>query len=162
MKYIYCNTLEEAQILNTRVTQECITAGAFVSGTNNYCNPEQDPSGSWKVPILQGYEQFFKSYEIEYADMAEISAQLRTILKEEGFGRRLRSEIIEGIKVAAMSNADRLTLFTKIKSGMDTLDYGDIQVSRAVFNSITTDTLFTAARKNWILNKIDTYISENP
>lgn len=160
MKNIYCNTFEEASLLNERVTAECLAAGIWQGGTSNYCNPYQDPvSGKWVVPILDGYEQFFKSYEIEYADMAQISALLRTILKDEGFGRRLRAEIIEAVKDQNMSNADRLTLFNKIKTGMDTLDYGDMQVSRAVFNSITTDTLFTTARKNWILGKIDTYLA---
>jgi hypothetical protein len=161
MKNIYCNTLEEASLLNERVTEECLSAGIWQGGTSNYCNPYQDTeSGKWVVPILDGYEQFFKSYEIEYADMAQISAQLRTILKDEGFGRRLRSEIIEAVKDANMTNADRLTLFNKVKNGMDTLDYGDMQVSRLVFNSIATDTLYTAARKNWILGKIDAYLAD--
>jgi hypothetical protein len=160
MKGIYCETLEEAQMLNSRLTQDCISASIWPSGTTNYCNPEQDPeTGKWLVPILEGYEQFFTSYELEYADMAELSTQLKAVLKDQFFGIRLRGEIIEAIKDQAMTNGDRLTLLNKIKDGMNSLDYGDMSVSRAVFNNIATDTLYTTARKNWILNKIDSYLN---
>lgn len=80
--------------------------------------------------------------------------------KDLRFGLDFRLKVIELIKTQNMTNADRLSLMNKIKDAMNSLDYGDIVVSRAVFNSIATDvTLYTTARKTWVLQQLDNYLA---
>jgi hypothetical protein len=67
MRYIKFRTFSEASALNDRVTAECLRASVWTDGTNNYCNPDQDANGMWRVPILEGYEMFFTTGEIDRA-----------------------------------------------------------------------------------------------
>jgi hypothetical protein len=67
MLYIKFKTYSEASVLNDRVTAECLRTSVWTDGTNNYCNPDQDTNGLWRVPILEGYEMFFTTGEIDRA-----------------------------------------------------------------------------------------------
>lgn len=67
MLYIKFKTYSEASVLNDRVTAECLRTSFWTDGTNNYCIPDQDANGLWRVPILEGYEMFFTTGEIDRA-----------------------------------------------------------------------------------------------
>jgi len=69
MPSIKLQTLSEAKAINARVTADCIAQSKWTDGvTNNYCHPEFDQENQvWLVPILEGYESFFRDSEIENA-----------------------------------------------------------------------------------------------
>jgi len=67
MRYIKFRTYSEAAVLNDRVTAECLRASVWTDITNNYCIPDEDANGMWRVPILDGYEMFFTTGEIDRA-----------------------------------------------------------------------------------------------
>jgi len=74
--------------------------------------------------------------------------------------RYLISELLDRIKnIDDLTNAQRLTLLNTIKDAMNTLLWGDIEVSRAAFAATTTTALFTQVRKDWILQQLDAYIN---
>lgn len=133
---------------------------SFVRGGVQYNGAEEHiftPDQKAEIIALGG--QWFSSAQ-EFTLWSSGSETLAMIDKDLQYGLRFRLQIIQAIKDQSMTNADRLSLLNKIKDGMNSLDYGDVAVSRAVFNAIATDaTLYTAARKAWILQQIDNYLT---
>lgn len=100
MRYIKYRTYSEAQLVNDRVTAECLRNSEWPSGTNNYCIPTQDEYGQWLVPILEGYEKYFTTGEIDRAwdDQDVVPKQvplwcLRTIIKLMGLFEQVNQAI---------------------------------------------------------------------
>lgn len=60
---------------------------------------------------------------------------------------------------ATLTNTQRVTLLNQVQLGMNALAWGDVEVARAAFNSIATTTLWTAARKTWVLGQLDNYLA---
>lgn len=67
MRYIKFKTFNEANSLNNRVTAECLSKSEWNSGTDNYCTPSQDDRGQWLVPVIEGYEKYFTTGELDRA-----------------------------------------------------------------------------------------------
>lgn len=89
-----------------------------------------------------------------------MTPELQSIFKDRAFGIRLCADIVDRVKnLEDLNNTQRLTLLNTIKDGLNSLQWGDIIVSRAAFNAIATTALYTQARKDWVLDQIDNYLN---
>lgn len=82
------------------------------------------------------------------------------ITADEVFCRQFTKEIFHQLRLENLTNTQRVTLLGTIQVGMNALAWGDAEVARAAFNSITTTTLWTTVRKNWVLAQIDSYLNQ--
>jgi hypothetical protein len=77
MRSIKFNTLEEAQAVADRIFTDANADGRFAQGTTAYAIPVQnEETGFWEIPILEGYEDLFTPEEIENALSVVASAEL--------------------------------------------------------------------------------------
>lgn len=88
-----------------------------------------------------------------------ISQYFIIVYNERQFCNSFQSLLLAKLREQAMTNADRITLLNTLKDAMNSLSWGDVNVSRYYFNSIATTSLWTAARKTWVLQQFDNYIN---
>lgn len=82
------------------------------------------------------------------------------VIKHIAAGRKFIIEILNQIKnMEELTINQRLQLLSTIKDPLNSLLWGDPEVSRAAFAATATTTLFTQTRKDWILAQIDAYIN---
>jgi hypothetical protein len=156
MRIIY-DKLTKAIVVVITDNDSSITA--FPSDT--HCALQSDANTLLQMALAIGLNmpeliQAFQTNNIPFA----MTPQLEQILKERAFGIDFCTQVIDRIRnMDALNNTQRLTLLNTIKDGMNTLQWGDIQVARAAFNAIAITALFTQVRKDWILAQLDAYIN---
>ena len=101
---LYYSTLEEATIVNQRVTAACLAAGIWSNGTNNYCNPyQEEETGQWVIPILEGYQQFFTSFELSIANQ-NMQPEVREVLQDKWFCKQIHVKLLAAFKTMPTLN----------------------------------------------------------
>lgn len=149
MRSIKFNTEQEALTVCQRVFNAANTDGKFAQGTTAYAIPEKVEY--FEVPILEGFENYFTNEELSGAEMFAEEKQARPVIDE--FKQKLKDE---GLTITQI---DTLILTTLLPVVVGLL-CGAIRVARNRANGINTTTLFTAARKTWLLNRLDAEIAK--
>lgn len=79
--------------------------------------------------------------------------------KREKVGRDIVNDLFQKLEQQALSQGDEAQIVNKISTCMVTLLSGSIKGARVICNALTTDTVFTAQRKTYLLNQIDNAIA---
>lgn len=126
----------------------------------NHCVLQSDADTLVQMALALGLNmpeliEYFETNNIDYA----MTPELEQILKDRAWGINFGNTIIDRIKnTDGLTAQQRLTLLNTIKDGMNSLQWGDMNVARAVFNAINETTLYDTTRKNWVLQQIDNYL----
>jgi len=147
MRTIKFNTQEEAQAICERVFADANNDGKFAQGTTAYAIPEHEEY--FTVPVLDGFDNYFTQGELNGIEQ----------FKEEKQGRLVYDDLRYQLKQQALTTAQMLTLGDYIINVITYLIAGDLRVARLKANNLNTTTLYTSARKNWLLARIDTEIA---
>jgi hypothetical protein len=149
MRFIKFNTLEEAQAVADRIFTDANADGRFAQGTTAYAIPEHVEY--FTIPILEGFDEYFTNEELSGAEA----------FKEEKVARPIIDDLKQALKNSGLTVAqiDTLMLTTLLPVSVGLL-VGAIRVARNRANAINTTTLYTAARKSWLLARMDEEIAK--
>ncbi len=121
--------------------------GKFVPGTTAYAIPDHEEY--FTVPVLDGFDAYFTNQELSGIEA----------FKEEKQGRLVYDDLRFQLKTQTLTTAQMLTLGDYIINVITYLIAGDLRVARLKANNLNTTTLYTAARKTWLLTRIDQEIA---
>lgn len=76
-------------------------------------------------------------------------------LRNENKGKLVVDNLLAALASANLTQSEKASLVTKCSSVFIALTIGELQGSRFLANALTTDAVFTAARKTFLLNQID-------
>lgn len=147
MRFIKFNTELEAQAVADRVFTDANADGKFAPGTTAYATPEHEEY--FTIPVLDGFDSYFTNQELSGIEA----------FKEEKQGRLVYDDLRYQLKQQNLTTAQMLTLGDYIINVITYLIAGDLRVARLKANNLNTTTLYTTARKNWLLARIDTEIA---
>jgi hypothetical protein len=149
MRSIKFSTLEEAQAVADRIFTDANADGRFAQGTMAYAIPEHEEY--FTVPILEGFDEYFTNEELSGEEA----------FKEEKVARPIIDDLKQALKNSGLTVAqiDTLMLTTLLPVSVGLL-VGAIRVARNRANAINTTTLYTAARKTWLLARMDEEIAK--
>lgn len=147
MRFIKFNTKADAQAVCDRVFAAANNDGKFAQGTTSYATPQQEDY--FTVPVLDGFDAYFTNQELSGV---EAFAELKQ-------GRLVYDDLRYQLKQQALTTAQMLTLGDYIINVITYLIAGDLRAARLKANNLATTTLYTAARKSWLLARIDTEIA---
>jgi len=147
MRYIKFNTSQEAQDVCERVFNAASLDGKFVSGTTAYAIPENVEY--FTVPVLDGFDSYFTQGELNGIEQ----------FKEEKQGRLVIDDLLAAMKSQGLTAANMDTLLTTLQGVVVMLLAGHLRAARSRANTVATTAIYTAARKTWLLARIDTEIA---
>lgn len=148
MRFIKTNTLEEANAICQRVFLAAALEGKFAPGTTAYAAPEHEEY--FTVPVLDGFDKYFTNQELSGIEA----------FKEEKQGRTIYDDLRYTLKQQNLTTAQMLTLSDYIINVIVYIIAGDLRVARLKANNLNTTSLYTTARKTWLLNRIDEEIAK--
>ena len=143
MQHIKTQTQAEAQVIANRVFNAAKADGKFAAGTTAYAIPEN--VSYFTIPILEGFESYFTAIELSGAEQ----------FAEYSTSRNIIDDLLLQLKNQSVTTTQMDTLLTKLQGVLIFLLSGHIRVARFRANALTTDTLYTSARKTWLLNRMD-------
>jgi len=147
MRFIKFNTQAEAQVVCDRVFTSANNDGKFVPGTTAYAIPDHEEY--FTVPVLDGFDSYFTQSELNGIEQ----------FKEEKQGRLVIDDLLYQMKLQGLTAANMDTLLTTLQGVVVMLLAGHLRAARSRANTINTTTLYTSARKTWLLARIDTEIA---
>lgn len=148
MRYIKTQTQAEAQAIQDRVFAAANLDGKFATGTTAYAIPANE--SYFTLPILEGFEPYFTAIELSGAEQFAEHSTSRTVI----------DDLLLRLKASALTMTEMDTLLTKIEGVLIFLLSGHLRVARFRANALATDVLYTAARKTWLLNRLDAEIAK--
>lgn len=80
--------------------------------------------------------------------------------RREQLGRELVADLGHVLQEQNLTQADEAAIVNKIATVITALAAGFIRGARIICNALTTDSVFTPGRKNYLLNRIDETISQ--
>ncbi len=94
-----------------------------------------------------------------WVEQTPVETLAEIVGRERIFCFSLQDKILVKLREENLTNTQRGTLLNTVQTAMNSLGWGDPQVSRAAFNQIATTALWTQARKDWVLLQLDTYLN---
>lgn len=85
-------------------------------------------------------------------------ATLYISLRNENKGKLVVDNLLAALASANLTQSEKASLVTKLSSVFIALTIGEIQGARFLANALTTDAVFTAGRKTFLLAQIDTQL----
>ena len=153
-------TYEEATALNERINAAASEAGKFEGGTNNYCNPYQDEdNGLWVVPILEGYEEFFTSFELSTANR-NMTPAMRSLLKKQFKGVEIVKRFLaenEEMVISTNDNLNQLGAFMNVKI---LLESGALATARDVLSQVPASSFVLTPGYATVEERKQSYLDE--
>lgn len=148
MRYIKFNSSQEAQDVCNRVFNAASLDGKFAQGTTAYAIPENIEY--FTVPVLEGFDSYFTQAELNGIEQ----------FKEEKQGRLVVDDLLQQLKNANLSTADTATLLNYVLAVVVLCLAGSLRAAMVLANNLATTALYTAARKTWLVNRIQTEIDK--
>ena len=97
---------------------------------------------------------------VNYQLTSANDVDLGNVYKEQRGGKGVVSDLLVALKGQSMTHENKSQLFDIILSVVVLLLAGDLNAAKAKANSIKTDVLYTNARKNYLVNRIQTEIDK--
>ena len=146
MQFIKFNTIEEAQAVVDRVFTNANADGKFPQGTTAYAIPEHEEY--FTVPVLDGFDSYFTNQELSGVEA----------FKEEKQGRLVIDDTLAKLKTEGLTVANMDTILVLLQAVVIMCLAGHLRAAKVRANAINTTALYTAARKTWLLNRLQTEI----
>jgi hypothetical protein len=148
MRYIKFNTSQEAQAVCNRVFNAASLDGKFAQGTTAYAIPEN--VDYFTVPVLEGFDSYFTQSELNGIEQ----------FKEEKQGRLVVDDLLNILKDQALSVNDSATLLNYVIPVIVICLSGNLRAAKVISNNLATTALYTAARKTWLVDRIQKEINK--
>jgi len=148
MRSIKFNTLSEAQAVADRVFIDANADGKFAQGTTAYAIPEHEEY--FVIPVLEGFDSYFTNQELSGIEA----------FAEWKQGKLVYDDLKYQLKQQGLTTAQMLTLSEYLLNVIVFLNAGDLHVARLKANNLNTTTLYTSARKTYLVNRIQTEIDK--
>jgi len=147
MRYIKFKTQAEAQLVCDRVFISANSDNKFAQGTTAYAIPENVEY--FTVPVLDGFDSYFTQAELNGIEQ----------FKEEKQGRLVVDDLLQLFKDNLTVN-DTATILNYLLSVVVICLAGNLRAAKVIANNLATTAVYTAARKTWLVNRIQTEIDK--
>jgi hypothetical protein len=146
MPSIKFHTQQEALALNERITNDCLRTGIWQGGTDNYCIPTLEESTNlWVVPILEGYEQFFTTAELE---LANEQSELQPLLMDMAVCRKAMLTYLKDNRDLNLTSGQSIAQLQKFQTIKALLEVGARTLAKSMLAVAEVDEVFTQERKD--------------
>lgn len=142
MLSIKFKSFEVAQTVSNRVFKTASEEGLLSPDVSAYAIPQLEEF--WTVPVLPGFERFFTPEELEGSER----------ISRVGLGLKIVDDLMTYLD-AELNIEDTSIFLNRISSVIVMLQVGNLPAARTRAETITTTQVYSAARKAWLIDKIN-------
>lgn len=148
MRAIKFDTLDEANEVEQRVFQAAMAAGEFGPGTLRYVEVEyEEQTGLWFVPIIEGYEEFFTSFELLIADQ-NMDTDRQAVLQDMNICKNTLLTYLTDNRKENLTTQQSLGQLQKFSTIKALLEVGARPAAKELLAVVVVDDVFTQERKD--------------
>lgn len=97
---------------------------------------------------------------ITYQIISATDVNLMSVQNQKRYGHKITDDFFVNLKQANLTDVQKVTLFNTLHGVITLCLAGELRAAKSLANSTATTTLYTTARKTWILNRIQTEIDK--